>query len=84
MLMKCFFFPLQNGQLLDSPGSCLQYFSEQPFVTCNEKGVCRLYDDLSSYWLTTDDQATSVGGERPSVDLDEASIISHCRVCRSL
>ncbi|TKS80520.1 Endothelin-converting enzyme 2 [Collichthys lucidus] len=41
-----------SGQLLVSPGSCLENFRKIPFIECHGRGTCNYYADSYSYWLT--------------------------------
>jgi len=66
------------GQQLDSPGSCLQYYSGSPYVECDADGHCHYWSDYMMYWLyPTDAHFVNNTVKRGDV----AGRIGRCRVC---
>lgn len=73
-----------GGQQLASPGSCLEAFRANPYIECNNRGLCHFYANKYSYWLFT---ITGPGDFNPQIQ--EATIkagkleqnVGRCRVC---
>ena len=42
-----------SGQMLSSPGSCLEDFRSSPFIECHGDGKCNFYATTYSFWLST-------------------------------
>ena len=71
------------GQLLSSPGSCLEDFRTSPFIECHGRGTCHYYGSTYSFWLSiVNEQDQFV---RPSPQTIKAGSqrqhVSRCTVC---
>uniref|UniRef100_A0A8D2L693 Collagen IV NC1 domain-containing protein n=1 Tax=Varanus komodoensis TaxID=61221 RepID=A0A8D2L693_VARKO len=42
-----------SGQMLASPGSCLEKFYAIPFIECHGRGTCNYYSNSYSFWLAS-------------------------------
>ncbi|EDO34165.1 predicted protein, partial [Nematostella vectensis] len=73
-----------SGQLLSSPGSCLEDFRAHPFIECHGRGTCHYYGSTYSFWLATVDQNKQFRIPRPETlkagNLRER--VSRCQVCQ--
>uniref|UniRef100_A0A3P8SID7 Collagen IV NC1 domain-containing protein n=1 Tax=Amphiprion percula TaxID=161767 RepID=A0A3P8SID7_AMPPE len=73
-----------SSQPLVSPGSCLEYFRQVPFIECHGRGTCNYYPDSYSYWLASLDPNNMFSKPVPQTVKGPSlqSVISRCRVCR--
>ncbi len=72
-----------TGQMLHSPGSCLQDFRASPFIECHGRGTCNYYATTLSFWLGTIDRGSQFR-QPQSQTLKAGSLhqkISRCQVC---
>lgn len=72
-----------TGQMLHSPGSCLQEFRASPFIECHGQGTCNYYATTLSYWLATIERSEQFFRPTP-VTLKAGDLlnkISRCQVC---
>lgn len=71
------------GQNLISPGSCLEEFRTQPVIECHGHGRCNYYDGLSSFWMSTIEEAEQfTKPKQQTLKADHTSRVSRCSVCR--
>ncbi|PIK42317.1 putative collagen alpha-5(IV) chain-like isoform X2 [Apostichopus japonicus] len=72
-----------SGQMLSSPGSCLEDFRSIPFIECHDDGKCNYYAASYSFWLATIENGDQF--DRPdSTTLKAGSLrsrLSRCQVC---
>lgn len=72
-----------SGQMLASPGSCLEDFRAIPFIECHEDGKCNYHTNLYSFWLATIDASGQF--ENPDSETLKAgnlrNRLSRCQVC---
>ena len=72
-----------SGQILHSPGSCLEDFRARPFIECTGRGTCNYYSTALSFWLATLDGVDQFGKPR-SQTLKAGNTrdrVSRCVVC---
>ena len=71
------------GQLLSSPGSCLEDFRTSPFIECHGRGTCHYYGSTYSFWLTTvsDDEQFRIPTSRTIKSGNQREHVSRCTVC---
>lgn len=72
-----------DGQLLASPGSCLEDFRTHPYIECHGRGTCFYYGPTLSYWLATiDDDSQFKAPVQDTIKADNLRRrISRCQVC---
>jgi integrin beta 8 len=72
-----------TGQMMQSPGSCLEDFRASPFIECHGQGTCNYYATTLSFWLTTVERQSMFEKPRPDT-LKSGNLrqkISRCQVC---
>lgn len=72
-----------GGQLLVSPGSCLEDFRSTPFIECNgAKGTCHYFANKYSFWLSSMEQEFNSSPSSETLKGNQLlSRISRCQVC---
>ena len=72
-----------SGQLLSSPGSCLEDFRNTPFIECHGRGTCHYYGSTYSFWLTTvtDEDQFRIPQSRTIKSGSQREHVSRCTVC---
>ena len=73
-----------GGQVLSSPGSCLENFSYNPYIECTAEGTCHYYSEKMMYWMLAFDKV-SVGQDRHITVMKRENVtdkVSRCRVCQ--
>jgi len=71
------------GQLLSSPGSCLEDFRTSPFIECHGRGTCHYYGSTYSFWLTivkNEDQFRTPTSQTIKSG-NQREHVSRCTVC---
>lgn len=71
------------GQLLSSPGSCLEDFRTSPFIECHGRGTCHYYGSTYSFWLTTvtDEEQFRTPTSKTIKSGNQREHVSRCTVC---
>ena len=72
-----------TGQMLQSPGSCLEDFRSTPFIECHGQGTCNYYATTLSFWLSTIGRRQQFNKPQPQT-LKAGNLrqnISRCQVC---
>lgn len=73
-----------SGQPLESAGSCLEDFRNQPFIECQGgRGSCNYYSTSISFWMATIDRSAQFS--RPLSETLKAGAqrrrVGRCKVC---
>ncbi len=72
-----------TGQMLQSPGSCLEDFRATPFIECHGTGTCNYYATTLSFWLSVIDRRDQFVKPRPDT-IKAGNLrqkVSRCIVC---
>lgn len=73
-----------TGQPLESPGSCVEEFRNQPFIECQgSRGSCNYYSTSIAFWMATIDRSTQFTqplGETLKAG-DQRRRVGRCQVC---